>query len=334
MTSNLVRWVYVDDDDQGIIYQGPWTIHKDDFAQYQSFFGTVYRGSQHQLLKDEGSLTFRFKGHITIVGSSNPANVSGILDPSHTCLVDGVNVPPRETLRLHINLFPWCTTNSTYLGEHVLTLTAVSSSRAFYVDRIAYIPDRSSPPQSPTVAIAHDDLAVKYLDESWNFVKTAGMVTQQPGAMISITFTGSGATFIGNVPDGFPGAKSTATYSINSGPPIPFDVPGLGTGVLPMYRQPLFKITNLGSGIHELIVTYNGPAAPLVFDHLQVEDGDIMQSSLTPGGGGAGGKKAPVGAIVGGAVGGAALLFVLLALILWMRKRKKSQSAQATAAVP
>ncbi|KAH6902396.1 hypothetical protein BKA70DRAFT_671133 [Coprinopsis sp. MPI-PUGE-AT-0042] len=344
-TSSRVRRVYVDDDDEGITYHGPWDVLEDDFADYPNF-GLVYRGSQHRLLGETGSVTFRFKGtgSIGIYGTSMPLNNSGILDPSHTCELDDDNVPPEQPLRnLPVNTWPLCTTNATYAGDHVLTLSAVSTERAFFVDQIVYIPSRDSPPDSPTVGIGPDDPAVEYLEGSWTSDPAAGTLTEQAGAKMSITFTGSSATFIGSVPLDFPAGNSTATYSIDGRPPVTFVVPGLGRNtLLPMFGQSFFKVSNLGSGVHELIVTYNGQAAPLAFDHLRVEDGDIIQTALTrevggdnsPGGGNSsgGGKKAPIGAIVGGAVGGAVLLLALLALVLFMKKRKKKQRAEAAAA--
>jgi hypothetical protein len=109
-----------------------------------------------------------------------------------------------------------------------------------------------------------------------------------------------------------------------------------------MYNQPLFEIPGLSSKIHKLTVTYNGPAAPLVFDSLEVKNGDAVQSLVTPepevpgdnpssANNPSSGKKAPLGAIVGGAVGGAVFLLSLLALFLIMKRRKKKQRAQAAA---
>ncbi|KAH6902395.1 hypothetical protein BKA70DRAFT_1405051 [Coprinopsis sp. MPI-PUGE-AT-0042] len=343
-TSNLVRRVFVDDADKGFTFRGPWTILEDDFADYPNF-GPVYRGSQHRLLGDTGSVRFEFKGSgsVAIFGTSMPLNNSGVYDPSYTCELDDVKVPSQEPLtNLPINLWALCFTNSTYEGDHVLTVSAVSTERAFFVDRINYVPSRESPPKSPTVAIDPDDVAVEYLEGSWKTDKVAGMLTQQAGAKMSITFTGSSARFMGSVPLDFPTGNSTATYSIDGRPPVTFVVPGLGRNpLLPMFGQPLFEVKNLDSGVHELIVTYNGQAAPLVFEHLQVEDGDIIQTALTrdvggdtppAGGNSSGGKKTPIGAIVGGAVGGAVLLLALLALVLFMKKRKERQRAQAAAA--
>lgn len=129
-------------------------------------------------------------GSVAILGTSDALNVSGVYDPFYTCKLDGVDVPPQKPLGMPVNLWPLCRTNSTDEGDHVLTLSVVSDSKALFVDQIAYIPDRRSPPQSPTVSIFHDDLAVEYIEGSWQGDGADGMLTEEAGAKLSITFTG------------------------------------------------------------------------------------------------------------------------------------------------
>jgi len=161
------------------------------------------------------------------------------------------------------------------------------------------------------------------------------MSTIEAGAKMSITFTGTSARFIGSIPKDQPLQNSTATYSVDGGPRVTFDVPGLYTNLLPRYGQPFFEVKNLGRGTHELVVTYNGAAAPLVFDHLQVDGGDITQSALTRGVGDSsgGGKKKPIGAIVGGVVGGVVFLIAIAVLAVILVKRRKKKQADDAATV-
>lgn len=272
-----------------------------------------------------------------IFGTSNALNNSGIYDPAFFCRLDGISVPAEKPLSVPINAWPLCWTNATETGDHVFELVATSDAADFYVDQITYIPDRTSPPEGPnTVAISLDDKAVRYLEGSWS-EEVGGMGTTEAGAKMSITFTGTSATFIGSVPMERPKQNSTGTYAIDGGTRVTFDVPGLGSALFPRFGEPLFDLEDLGSGAHELIVTYNGPSAPLVFNYLLVEGGDVFQSvpvlpKDTPSEGVE--KKKPIGAIVGGVVGGVVVLAVLAILAFyWMKKRKQKKQAIANAVV-
>lgn len=336
-SSNLVRRVYIDDTNPDITYRGRWSEIEGEFRENQEF-GSVYKGSQHRLQSGDGLLTFQFKGtgSLAIFGTSAPINNSGVYDPSYTCTLDGEGVVPEKPLGLAVNLWPLCATNATFAGDHEFRLSARADEGTFYIDQITYTPDRDSPPEGPnTVGINQDDLAVKWLEGSW-IGETGGMGTKEPGAKMSITFRGSSATFIGSIPKDKPLRNSTATYSLDGGPRVTFDVPGLNDNLIPRFGQPFFEVENLGPGTHELVVAYNGPNAPLVFDYLQVEGGDIMQSALTREVGGdtdtGGGKKKPIGAIVGGVVGGVVFLVALAVLAVLLMKRKKKKDADAAAA--
>ncbi|KAH6902393.1 hypothetical protein BKA70DRAFT_671060 [Coprinopsis sp. MPI-PUGE-AT-0042] len=330
--SSLVRLVIVDDDDRSIVYQGPWTVYEDDFEEYPED-GPVYKGSQHRLLNGTGSVTFRFNGigNVGVSGTSNARNISGVFDPSHTCQLDGVDVrpvPPRQNDN-PTNAWVLCIATTTSGGEHALTLSGVSNDSALYIDHFDYFPDPATSLEAPTVFIHYDDLSVEYLAGAWKNIVLAGMGTQQVGAKMKITFTGSSAQFIGSVPSDYPRGNSTAQYSLDGGPQIAFNVPGLPFAYFSLDEQPFFEVTGLGPGAHELIVTHEGPAAPLVFNSLRVEDGDILQSTSARY---SGVKRPPVGVIAGGTVGGFSLVLAVMAFIL-LRRIKRRRDAKAAAAV-
>lgn len=76
------------------------------------------------------------------------------------------------------------------MGEHTLSLTVVSTDASFYVDQFAYSPDPDQPPANAVVSITNNDLAVDYLEGTWKADTTTGRLTEEPGAKMSITFTG------------------------------------------------------------------------------------------------------------------------------------------------
>jgi hypothetical protein len=151
---------------------------------------------------------------------------------------------------------------------------------------------------------------------------------QSPTAEISQCQLGSSAQFFGGAPSDYPTGKSVGTYSLDRGSAVGFDIPGRSAAYPVLYQQPYFQVTGLGPGVHELVVTYEGSSAPMVFHDLLVEDGDILQSRLK---GEFRAKKASIGAITGGAVGGAVLLIALFALAVIARKRAQARAAAAAA---
>jgi hypothetical protein len=207
VTSNRARYVILDDDDRAIVYQGSWEVDTNPFDE-NTAFGYVYGGSQQKLLRNEGTMALRFKGgfpddsqcvveaevetgtgDFVVFGTSDALNRSGIYDPSFSCRMDGFDIPPETPLRGTINHWPLCIGNATDVGDHVLTVTANSTTRPFFIDYIIYRPDYEDTPRSPTVIIASTDLAVDYVGGSWNSI-TGGMSTVEAGANMTITFTG------------------------------------------------------------------------------------------------------------------------------------------------
>jgi hypothetical protein len=209
----LPRAVDVDDSDEGIVYSGSWTIHEGDFDEYK---GPVYRGSQHRLLNGTGTLSFKFNGgcssscfsavalaniqkgtgKVGIYGTSYASNNSGLWDPSHSCMLDGIDFRSDAPRRMSPGINGWylCYHSSNYSNaEHNITLTANSNETAFYVDGIVFEPDPASPPKAPTVRILDHDLAVEYPAGGWkeSTIETFyGVLTEQAGAKMRITFNG------------------------------------------------------------------------------------------------------------------------------------------------
>ena len=54
-----VRLVDIDDNNKGLIYEGPWPVY--NHPEYQ-VYGPLFRGSQHQLVNGSGSVSFHFNG--------------------------------------------------------------------------------------------------------------------------------------------------------------------------------------------------------------------------------------------------------------------------------
>lgn len=128
------------------------------------------------------------------------------------------------------------------------------------------------------------------------------------------------------IPNEYPHSASSATYSIDGGPSIPFQLHGLLPGPRDtLFHQTFFTTPDLGPGPHDLLVAYNGNSqqTPLSLDYLHVTTTSTSGSPSPPMSASQPERSGPpIGAIVGGVVGG--ILMISLGLfLLWMYGRRK-----------
>ena len=138
-----------------------------------------------------------------------------------------------------------------------------------------------------------------------------------------------------------PHNATSATYSIDGGSPVSFNLPGLppnaGTTV---YNQYFFTTPELPAGPHTLLVVHSGTPqlTPLTLSHLIVTNtsnpipapSNSAQSASNSHGGGT-----SIGAIVGGVVGGiTAIVLVLFLLFLYRRRQKRTGQGVALMSDP
>ncbi|KAJ3527680.1 hypothetical protein NMY22_g9690 [Coprinellus aureogranulatus] len=373
------RWLVYDDSDPLIDYQGSWFIVQDTFAgsEYGSY-GPTYGGSQHGT-NGTASLSFPFTGKhaifafpaanserhegssIRVYGSSNVLNVSNSLDPQWECFVDGTSIGIERPWTSWQNNYPLCSTYNQTFGRHTLTLNvSAANERTFYVDSIRFLPlaNLTSELDHATVVIDQLDSSITYTPpDDWQPMQETPEVilTLQPGASMSVNFTGSKVTWMGWTPNGYPTGQSTAQYQLDDAEPITVSLRGLPAGATSQFNQPFFETPTVDKGNHRLTVTHMGNSAPLVLDFLLVEDGDIIfgstdtassTSSSRPtvtnanlpgsssGAANAASKKSPVGAIVGGVVGGVALITLLLLGLFFLRRRRTSSRGLSPSQLP
>ena len=119
-------------------------------------------------------------------------NISGILDPTSTCSVDGVKVGSPDLYPYQENNWALCDVRDLPSGRHVITLNVTSAGHSFYLDRIRYIPTTNleSPPTNQSLQIGYSDLRIDY-DSNWrDFGDSMGKLTSQIGATMTFSFFG------------------------------------------------------------------------------------------------------------------------------------------------
>ncbi|TFK23470.1 hypothetical protein FA15DRAFT_620792 [Coprinopsis marcescibilis] len=344
--NNKTRWVVVDDDDPSFEFTGDWVVRRSDFEGYLAY-GKTYRGSQHGTTTS-GNLSFSFTGsELLLLGTSAVQDSEdGTRNPRWGCQVDGISIAAQRPYPGPANNYPLCKmdilSDVRWTGSHTLTVNATSGDGAiFWVDSIRYLPPGNATLDRPTVMIEHTDPSITYAIGNWQTItdtdRSDVILAMEPGATLGLSFTGSKITWVGWSPEGYPAGNSTATYSLDGGPPVAFNFSGPPSTFTLRY-QTYFEIDSLSPEPHTLIVTHQGPSTPLTLDYFLVEDGDflipsnplrVLPSSSTPSATpsrtaepeASTSSDSPTGAIAGGVVGGVVII-VALGFIFFLLKRR------------
>ncbi|KAJ7697267.1 hypothetical protein B0H17DRAFT_1177727 [Mycena rosella] len=331
-TVNALRQVLVDDTDPAIDY-GPegWFV-ADPSTLNRGNFGPIYNGTSRATTSSNSTLSYSFNGTSilvqgTIAVSTNPD--TNITDPTWNCFVDGIQIP-NSTFGFPENNWPLCKQEEIASGSHTLTIQVKSRGQPFYFDSLIYTPTRDAVFPSAVLIYPDGDPALNY---SAGWKEDGEQLTQTQNAQVTLRFHGTAATLIGHVPNQYPPNATSASYTIDGGPPISFPLNGLASATSSTQFNSLFFTTPaLPDGFHTLAVTHGGdlnhtPLAVKFFYTSVSSQGSSTAttsptSSIPP-------RRTNTGAIVGGVVGGLALLGFLAVLVLWRRKRQRRDLEQA-----
>jgi hypothetical protein len=142
--------------------------------------------------------------------------------------------------------------------------------------------------------------------------------------------TGVGLSWYGRIPPEYPHNSSSATYSIDGGNPISFQLAGLPAGSNSLLLNQIFFTTpTLTAGPHSLLVVNGGnnQTTPLNLDYLIVTNSatstdspGTTSSSANPV---STSNGTSVGAIVGGVIGGVIVVVAIIVALLLLRRRQR-----------
>ncbi|TFK23871.1 hypothetical protein FA15DRAFT_705061 [Coprinopsis marcescibilis] len=334
-TTNGLRSVIIDDNDPSVTFVGDW------------------EGSQHAT-RSNGSFFFPFRGsNIMVSGTMSQVNDTEDMDPSWDCSVDGVSYGSYTSfLDWPVNKWPLCVIYLDTNGQHILNVTTSSRRNSiFYLDAIQYIPTLNLTENfHPSVILYHTDGAIRYVEGNWQLYANNSMLTQSIDSKLQVAFNGTRVTWFAKIPEEYHVGDSTATYSVDGQTPVEFTVPGHPGPSFntTLFQQVLFETPTLSRGAHNLEVVYRGPEAPLVLEHLLVDNGDITYN-INPGPSVAGPTSTnpgssspsqpvssaetpgpPTGAIVGGVVGGLAFIGMIAGLFYFFLWRSNERNRNST----
>ncbi|KAJ7464412.1 hypothetical protein FB451DRAFT_1138830 [Mycena latifolia] len=347
-TTTVPRSIMVDDTDPAIQYgTAGWFLADADKLDVGAY-GPVYNSTSHATITD-AVLSFPFNGTaIAIYGTIAVNTTTSDTDPTWQCYVDKILIsndnPKWPAQENHWRL---CDLPEGLASAHVLTMNVQSNGQPFYFDYIVYTPLLSVTLASAVLAYPNTDPAVTF-GGTWQVIETNNApenVTQTKGAYVALTFHGTSVSLRGDIPVKFAPNASSATYTIDGGAPVAFQLDGLTDPQVAtnndFYDVTLFTTEKLTSDTHNLVVTYEGDTSqtPLVVKTFFVTNTTTPSTSTSaspspsPSAGSPGSpspKHSHTGAIVGGTVCGLVVLALLVGLLLWCRRRR----ARTTEAIP
>ena len=317
---------------------------------------------------------------LTFWGTGTYVQPLGIIDttngkqpPTWSCFVDGKSVPvnPVTDSNFYHSNADLCEASDLNPGEHVLEVNITapiggSGSYSFGLDWIAYTPLQLAPIDETRILYVPNVDSNITIGAGWDTVGIASS-TNTSGAQMVFTFTGElyiqfslppvhlaeyigiGIQGLGYSPQNALSNPKGATYTIDNGSPVSFDIPASST--TPLYNVILFDVRNLSLDTHQLVVTFTGDPTkqPLEIDHFfvfnpprNVSDAAAANSAQTSATGVAPGGSSetavstdsssspPTGAIAGGVIGGLVFLSIL-ALFYYKQRRRRRRGTDPNA---
>ncbi|TFK31633.1 hypothetical protein BDQ12DRAFT_693806, partial [Crucibulum laeve] len=332
------RKVVVDDTDSSINYVGDGWFQDHGSTDNSGNFGPTYQHTLHGT-KSNASLSYSFSGsNIQVYGTTAIHNNSGVLDPWFECFIDGIRID-NSSFTFVENNWVLCQAPKPFTdGKHELTVNITSAGTTFWFDDIQYVPSPDVPLDTTTILIDDSDPAIVY-DNQWQALGGTSRMTTKTGGSMTFNFTGKSISWVAFIPTELPHTSSSATYSIDGGPPSTFILNGLSPQSITIYNQIFFTTPDLTPGPHNITVTNRGSGSttPLAIDYLLVTNASMPNTSnRDPSSTGSDPSQssspaqnnsgAPIGAIVGGVVGGLVLTAVLLGLLFFWRRRRRQDN--------
>ena len=218
---------------------------------------------------------------MTVFGTINTRNDSGLIDPSWSCIIDNQSIGVMNPFQFVENNWVLCSTKNLTNSPHTLTVNVNSKGQSFFFDYLQYDPSNQDDALAGAlVQVPRDDPAIKYDADRWEPLGDIATLTRVRGSSMTFDFIGRSVAWYGPIPAEFPIQPSLASYTIDGGPPQSFALKGLGPTEVTAYNQKMFEVDNLPFGTHTLKVTFesDNTTTPLTLGSLLVQNGTVTTS--------------------------------------------------------
>jgi len=130
---------------------------------------------------------------VSVIGSNNLRNDSGVLDPTWECFVDHISIGKTTPFQFAENNWVFCEQAVLVDGPHLLTVNAtVANKQTFWFDRIQYVPSAGMSLASKAILVDSGDKALQY-GTGWGALGGTANSTSRTGSAFSFEFDGENA---------------------------------------------------------------------------------------------------------------------------------------------
>ena len=121
---------------------------------------------------------------ITVLGTSDFSNTSGVVDPALECFIDNSSIGKNRPLLITENNQVVCSHLKLTDGPHVLTVNAtILTNQTFWLDDIQYAPSASVPLDQAVIMVDNVDPQLKYVT-GWQALPNKTHMTTVPGRSV------------------------------------------------------------------------------------------------------------------------------------------------------
>ncbi|TFK25110.1 hypothetical protein FA15DRAFT_372679 [Coprinopsis marcescibilis] len=273
------RIIYLDDSHPSLRYVGQWD---EVGGTFEEDVHSVFGGRQ-RIIRGSGSVSFDFTGtELRMLGRFAPVRSGSGVRPTFRCYLNGVEFQGDSPPSRPSNAFTFCYRGGSNLpagATHSFRLEVEADASApLWVDSVYIRPNVDSSYSNFWTRLTPRDPSVR-LGPSWEVIDNGDVrYTSQAGSFAEVDFIGSRAIWQGSALVNQPTGQSRATYSIDGGPAIPFSFTGRIQSFDPGHKV-YFTTDQLPHGRHNLRVTYEGFEAPLLFNHVFIQDGNMLEDN-------------------------------------------------------
>lgn len=126
---------------------------------------------------------------IDVVGTTDPGNSPGVIDPTWECFIDNVSIGATNPFNFVENNWILCSAENLADASHVVTVNVKSLGRPFWFDYFQYVPSANVSTERELVMVQNMDPDIHF-DSSWQPLGPNANMTVTKGGSVTFNFTG------------------------------------------------------------------------------------------------------------------------------------------------